>query len=153
MVTQAILDRPALGIAFNGLLLVTAAWLWLRFRPGILIFAATIAGALSCLLWAAAFADAQWWLEPIYLALSSAWWLGLSRALILAGRRRYGILTAALGVAALLDVAVSLTGITGPAYALIGGWKLPLQLVWTVVTAYVAFRESRAPGQVESHAR
>jgi len=95
---------------------------------------ATAAGVLSLTLWAAAVLTG-WWptgLEAGYVALSALWWAGIAAPL----RRthpRLGILTAVLAVAAACDAVV--TGgygqLPGWTFPVLGGAKLPLQLLWT----------------------
>ena len=133
MVAEAITGAPAFGIVFNLLLVITAAGLWLYAGGGRLVAAGTLAGILACLMWAAAFAFGWWQTEAAYIAISALWWLAVGQCLWRSGRRWYGGLTLALGVAALIDAVA--TG-SGSSFAL-AGVKLPLQLLWTAVTAAV----------------
>lgn len=108
--------------------------------------AATAAGVLSLALWATAVLTG-WWpqaLEPSYVALSALWWCGIAGPL----RRvspRLGVLTFVLGVAAACDAVV--TGGYGRlpewTFPVLGGAKLPLQLVWTASAGIVLARANR----------
>jgi hypothetical protein len=149
MVAEAVRDSPPFGVAFNLLLVLTAAWLWQYGGRGHLVSAATAAGIAACLAWAAAFAFGWWNTEPVYIAFSALWWLGLGYGLWRRGQRWYGGLTFALGLAAVGDVLAGVSGLSGAAFALVGGWKLPLQLLWTVVTgAVAAWRQAPATGEL-----
>lgn len=104
---------------------------------------ATAAGVISLLVWALAVLTA-WWppgLEAGYVALSALWWIGIAGPL----RRvspRLGLLTFALGVAAIGDAVV--TGGYGHlpqwTFPVFGGAKLPLQLIWTATVGIVLAR-------------
>lgn len=106
--------------------------------------AATAAGILSLLLWSFA-AIARWWpawLEPTFILLSAAWWLGIGRA-IRQTRPRLGTLTLVLALAAACDAVVTAGEGRLPAWTfpVFGGAKLPLQLVWTISIGVALRRE------------
>ena len=147
-------DRAA-GIAFN-LLLVPAVFAFWRIggRPAIVIAtAAAICGIGSLLMWAGAFAFQAWSLEPIWISLSAVWWIGLGLVLVRSGRL-IGWLTLTLGVAAVLDVSATtiVSTLTLPQawFGLIGGWKLPLQLVWTLAAGVWLTRFALVPARSSS---
>lgn len=130
--------QAPLGAGFNLLLVPLALWLLVTLRPRGRAAAAagTAAGLGSLLLWAGAFVFGWFQLEVVWITLSAAWWLVLAY-LLSRGPRALAILTAVTGLAAALDATV--TGIemvrplTFAQFALVGAWKLPLQLLWTVV--------------------
>lgn len=97
--------------------------------------AATTAGIVSLVLWAFAALSRWWpaWLEPTFLLLSAAWWLGIGPA-IRQTRPRLGTLTLVLALAAACDAVVTAGEGRLPAWTfpVFGGAKLPLQLVWTI---------------------
>lgn len=119
------------------LLLPGAIALWSISRPHSRLLAggALVCGLGSALAWAYGFAFAAWSLEPLWIWLSAAWWIGLGVAIV-RGRHRVGGLTLLVGLAAALDAAdtafVQAFHLPSRFFGLLGGWKLPLQLLWTV---------------------
>lgn len=137
-----------LGTAFNLLLIPAALWLgvtlWRRGRITALV--GSLAGLGSLLLWAGAFTFVWFQLEVLWIALSAAWWLALAQ-LMRRRERRLAILTAVTGLAAVLDATV--TGIESVRqmpfllFVLLGGWKLPLQLIWSAVLGLLLLARGR----------
>jgi hypothetical protein len=142
MVGEAVLEARGsdlhvpLGTAFNLLLIPAALWLGMTLwsRGQITALVGSLAGLGSLLLWAGAFTFGWFQLEVLWIALSAAWWLALAQ-LMRRRERRLAILTAVTGLAAALDATV--TGIESARqmpfllFVLLGGWKLPLQLIWS----------------------
>lgn len=136
----AVEGRPSLRglesgliVALNLLLVPPAlylmTWLWPVNR--ILAPAVGACGIASLLLWAAASVFGLWHLEVVWISLSAIWWIGMGRLMVRV-RRRLGIFTMLLGVAAVLDAIVSaIPGLPFVVFALLGGWKLPLSFAWT----------------------
>jgi hypothetical protein len=147
-------DGPQAAWAWAGTMLLVAATAGVipaalalghavRARAPAAIVLVTAAGVLSLALWAAA-AAFRWWppaLEPGFIALSAVWWLGLGAALW-PERRALAVLTALLGVAAALDATVTAFEPRLPAWAfpVLGGPKLPLQMIWTLTVGVVLVR-------------
>lgn len=126
--------EAGLVVAANLLLVPPALFLiaWLSSLHRALAVAAGACGVPSLLLWAAAPLFNLWRFEWVWIGLSAVWWLGTA-PLLMKVRRRLGILTAIVGVAAALDaVATAIPEIPFPASALVGAWKLPLSLIWIV---------------------
>lgn len=104
-----------------------------RDRPDRAWFGAA-AGTGGLLLWTVvALRDGPWSLEWVWLGLTAVWWLAHGFVLVVE-RRGLGNLTMGLGVAAVLDALVTSLAREIPfwAIALLGAWKLPLELIWTV---------------------
>lgn len=119
-------------VAANLLLVPLALYLvaWLSPLGRALAVAAGTCGVLSLLLWAAAPLLELWRLEAVWIALAAAWWLGTA-PLLMKLRRRLGMMTAIAGVAAVLDLPGTAID-SFPYWALLGAWKLPLSLLWTI---------------------
>ena len=143
------------GIAFNLLVMpaVVAFWSIGGRRAIVIATAAAICGIGSLLMWAGAFAFQAWSLEPIWISLSAAWWIGLGFVLVRSGHL-FGWLTLTVGVAAVLDVSATtiVANLTLPQFwfSLIGGWKLPLQLVWTLAAGVWLTRFALVPARSSS---
>ena len=154
MIGQAVAEargsklQVMLGIAFNLLLIPLVLWLGVTLSPRSLPMAliGSLAGMCSVLLWAGAFVFGWFHLEVVWIVLSAVWWFALAQ-LFRQRERRVAILCAVVGLAATLDAVV--TGIemalSLPFYlfVLIGAWKLPLQLIWTVVIGLVLLARGR----------
>jgi hypothetical protein len=140
--------QAPLGTAFNLLLIPVALWLgvtlWPRGRITALV--GSLAGLGSLLLWAGAFTFGWFQLEVLWIALSAAWWLALAQ-LMRQRERRLAILTAVTGLAAVLDATVtgieSVRPIPFLLFVLLGGWKLPLQLIWSAVLGLLLLARGR----------
>lgn len=120
-----------------------ASWAGPR-RP--LVVVATVCGAAAILLWATAGFFVPWSWEWVWIALSAAWWLLLARPLR-ALRPRLGVFTLIVGIAAALDAFATLAESKLPplAFGVLGGWKIPLALVWQVWVGVAALREPPRP--------
>jgi hypothetical protein len=137
-----------LGAAFNLLLIPPALWLWVTLWPRgrITALVGSLAGLGSLLLWAGAFVFGWFQLEVVWIALSAAWWLALAQ-LMRRRERRLAILTAVTGLAAVLDA--TMTGLASVLplpfllFALLGGWKLPLQLIWSAALGLLLLSRGR----------
>lgn len=116
--------------AWNLLIIPSALYTGrLMARRGVYLAAAsTVAGTVASLLWA--FNHQVPRLEPWWIGLAAAWWLGLGW-LLRADRRRLGTFTLVLGVAAGVDLVLTVLDAPMPIYAL-GGFKIPLTTVWTL---------------------
>jgi hypothetical protein len=116
--------------AWNLLIIPCALYLgFLVARRGALLAAAsTAAGIAASLLWAVAYRVPG--LEPWWIGLAIAWWLGLGW-LLLRTDRRLGIFTLVLGAAAGVDLVLTVLDAPMPIYAL-GGFKILLTNVWTL---------------------
>ncbi|MHB8605914.1 MAG: hypothetical protein ACYDCK_11735 [Thermoplasmatota archaeon] len=126
---------PPLRAAGLLLFAVVAAHLARRsaWRDPPLAIGATACGIASCFLWAGAGVFVPWSWEPVWLALSAVWWLGIGR--VLRGESsRLGNATMVVGAAAALDVVATLFDARLPSAAslLLGLWKLPLSILWGV---------------------
>lgn len=124
-------ENPEWAItAWNLLIIPTALYLGARVasRRSVAAAASTAAGIIASLLWAFAYQSPT--LEPWWIGLAAAWWLGLGW-LLAPERRALGRFTLLLGVAAAMDFLVTALNAPWPIYAL-GAFKLPLTLVWTV---------------------
>lgn len=141
-----ILRQPDWAItAWNLLIIPTTLYLGVRLRRRGPILAAISAGAgiAASLLWATGYRDPG--LEPWWIGLAAAWWLGIGR-LLLAEHRATGILTLALGVATAVDFVVTLLDFELPLLAL-GGLKLPLSTLWSLWIGVVLVRGPASLGQ------
>ena len=98
-------------------------------RRGVVLAAiSTAAGVAASLLWATNHQVPR--LEPWWIGLAAVWWLGLGW-LIRLDRRRLGIFTLLLGVAAAVDFVLTVLDAPMPIYAL-GGFKIPFTMIWSV---------------------
>jgi hypothetical protein len=122
----------ALTAAWNLLLLPAAAvlWWWLRPRSPLLIDSASAAGVAATLLWAAATVTGWWRLEPVWIALAMAWWFVVGWFMRRAWKW-FGWATLILGVAAALDLAVTLLETANTDWFFLGAVKLPLSMLWS----------------------
>lgn len=131
-------------VAQNLLLIPPAVYLAARLAAvnRLAAWTAGACGVASLLLWAAAPIFVLWSLEHVWIALSAAWWLATGWLLVCV-RRRFGIFTVVLGVAAALDAAVTAApGLPFLAFAAPGAWKLPLSLVWVIWLTIELLRRS-----------
>lgn len=134
----------SLFIAGQSLLLIpVAGYLWHRLRPvGARVAAvAGVAGIAALLLWGSAPFTGAWALEPVWIALQALWWIGMG-LLLRRFRRAWGTFTVVVGVAAVLDAAVTALEDHMPfvAFAILGGPKIPLSLVWMISTGLTVVR-------------
>jgi hypothetical protein len=131
-------ERPLIA-AWNLLLIPVAVVLlgWLAPRAPIIVGAASAAGLASLLLWAA---SAIWpgleLPELGWIGASAVWWVAIGMVLR-TQRNLLGLLTMAVGIASIGDFLVTLPESAGSplpsvAFMLIGGWKLPLAVVWSI---------------------
>jgi hypothetical protein len=136
------------GIAFNLLLIPLVLWLGVTLSPRnrAVALIGALAGMGSLLLWAAAFMFGWFHLEVVWIVLSAVWWFALAQ-LLRQRERRLAIVSAVVGLAATLDAVVTgtETALSLPFYvfALVGGWKLPLQVIWTVVVGALLLARGR----------
>jgi hypothetical protein len=114
--------------AWNLLIIPTALYLgWaVASRRPMLAAVSGAAGVTASVLWAFSYRSPG--LEPWWIGLAAAWWVGLGWLLV-AQRRRFGWFTIILGIAAAVDFVVTLLNLPFPVYAL-GGFKIPLANVW-----------------------
>ncbi len=101
--------------------------------------ASTAAGVAASLLWAFAYGSPG--LEPWWIGLAAAWWLGLGWLLV-PKRRALGRFTLLLGVAAAIDFVLTALNAPMPIYA-IGGLKIPMTIVWSLWAGLSLVREPR----------
>jgi hypothetical protein len=125
--------------AWNLLIIPAALWLGFRTAPRgrVLAAAATAAGVAASVLWALVYHEPQ--LEPWWIGLAAAWWLGLGW-LLRADRRRLAAFTLLLGVAAAVDFVLTVLNASAPIYAL-GGFKIPFAIVWTFWFGWTLVRD------------
>ena len=116
-------------VAWNLLIIPSALYTGvLVARWGIVLATASTAGGVAAsLLWASSHEVPR--LEPWWIGLATVWWLGLGW-LLRVYRRRLGIFTFVLGVAAGIDLVLTLLDAPMPIYAL-GGFKIPLTTIWS----------------------
>ena len=127
--------------AWNLLIIPTAIYLGVRLAAhGALISAASAAaGVAASLLWA--FANDVPRLEPWWIGLAAAWWLGVGW-LLRTERRALGLFTLLLGVAAAVDFVLTALNAPMPIYAL-GGFKIPFTIVWSLWLGVALLRDPR----------
>ncbi len=115
--------------AWNLLIIPTALYLGASVAPHrpLAAVAVTAAGIVASLMWAFAYRSAS--LEPLWIGLAAAWWLGLG-SLLVPSLRFLGGFTLVLGVAAALDLVVTALDVPWPLLAL-GALKGPLTIGWT----------------------
>jgi hypothetical protein len=116
--------------AWNLLIIPAAIYLGAKVasRRPLLAAASTAAGVIASLLWAFAYASRA--LEPWWIGLAAAWWLGLGWVLR-GDHRSLARFTLLLGVATLLDLVVTALDAPMPLW-LLGAFKLPLTVAWTL---------------------
>jgi hypothetical protein len=139
--------------AWNLLIIPTALYLGARLAAhGALVSAASAAaGVAASLLWA--FAHDVPRLEPWWIGLAAAWWLGLGW-LLRRKRRALGLFTLLLGVSAAVDFILTALNAPMPIYAL-GGFKIPLTIAWSLWLGVALTRGQRLgapPGRVRRDA-
>ena len=112
-------------------LLIIPAFLWLGVRTArhgrLLALASSTAGVAASLLWAFVYHEQS--LEPWWIGLAAASWLGFGW-LLRRDRPRLARFTIVLGVAAAVDFVLTALNAPLPLYAL-GGFKLPFTMIWT----------------------
>lgn len=121
--------RSAWIVAWNLLIIPAALYTGVLVgRRGMLLAAiSTVAGVAASILWASNHQVPG--LEPWWIGLAAVWWLGLGW-LLRRGRRGLGLFTLSLGVAAAVDLVLTVLDAPMPIYAL-GGFKIPLTIAWT----------------------
>lgn len=125
--------------AWNLLIVPAALWLGVRTAPrdrGLAV-ASAAAGVAASVLWALASHEPQ--LEVWWIGLAAAWWLSLGW-LLRTDRPRLAAFTMLLGVATVVDFVVTSLDAAGPFMAL-GGFKIPLAVVWTLWVGWTLVRE------------
>lgn len=127
--------------AWNLLIIPTALYLGARLAAhGPLVsVASTAAGVAASLLWA--FAHDMPGVEPWWIGLAAAWWLGLGW-LLRTERRALGLFTIVLGVSAAIDFVLTALNAPMPIYAL-GGFKIPLSIAWSLWLGIALLRDQR----------
>lgn len=136
--------------AWNLLIIPTAIYLGARLAShGAPVSAASAAaGVAASLLWA--FAHDVPRLEPWWIGLAAAWWLGVGW-LLRTERRMLGLFTLVLGVSAAVDFVLTALNAPMPIYAL-GGFKIPLTIVWSLWLGLALLRDPRlAAAQASDH--
>ena len=127
--------------AWNLLIIPTALYLGARLAAhGALIsVASAAAGVAASLLWA--FAHDVPTLEPWWIGLAAAWWLGVGW-LLRTERRTLGLFTLLLGASAAVDFVLTALDAPMPIYAL-GGFKIPLTIAWSLWLGVALLRDPR----------
>lgn len=127
--------------AWNLLIIPVAIYLGAKlvWRGPIVAAASTAAGVTASLLWAFAYASPT--LEPWWIGLAAAWWLGLGW-LLRSDHRALGRFTPLLGVATLFDLVVTGLNVSMPLY-LLGAFKLPLTVAWSFWVGLTLIRDPR----------
>jgi hypothetical protein len=130
--------------AWNLLIIPTAIYLGARlaWRGPIVAAASTAAGVAASLLWAFAYDSST--LEPWWIGLAAAWWLGLGW-LMRSEHRALARLTLLLGVATVFDFVVTALNAPMPIYVL-GAFKLPLTVAWSLSVGITLLRTPNRPG-------
>jgi hypothetical protein len=115
--------------AWNMLVIPAAVYMGadLAWRQPIVAAASTAAGVIASLLWAFAYASRT--LEPWWIGLAAAWWLGLGW-LLRRDHRALARFTLLLSVATLFDLVVTALDAPMTLYW-VGAFKLPLTVAWT----------------------
>jgi hypothetical protein len=126
--------------AWNLLIIPAAVWLGIRTaaRGPLLAVASSAAGVTAALLWALVYHEPP--LEAWWIGLAAAWWLGLGW-LLRADRKPLAAFTLLLGVAAAVDVVLTVLNVPAPTYAL-GGFKIPFTIVWTFWVGWALVRDT-----------
>jgi hypothetical protein len=146
-------SEAALVGAWNVLQLpvAVALWAWLGPRSREVVNIATACGVGSLILWAAsAITPSLAPLEAVWIGLSAVWYVGIGTA-ARTERRFLGALTLVVGLAAIGDAIVTVPEMLGNPlpdvlFMALGGWKIPLALVWSlVVGAELAIRPPARP--------
>lgn len=116
--------------AWNLLIIPAAIYLGARvaWRGPLVGAVSTTAGVIASLLWAFAYASRT--LEPWWIALAAAWWLGLAW-LLRGDHRSLARFTLLLGLATVFDLVVTALDAPMPLW-LLGAFKLPLTVAWTL---------------------
>jgi hypothetical protein len=127
--------------AWNLLIIPTALYLGGRAASGGPLVSAVsmAAGVAASLLWAFAYDSPA--LEPWWIGLAAAWWLGVGW-LLRRERRAFGRFTWLLSLAATIDFVLTALNAPMPIYAL-GGFKIPLTIVWTFWIGLTLVRDPR----------
>jgi len=127
--------------AWNLLIIPTALHLGGRVASaGPLLSAVSMAaGVAASLLWAFAYDSPA--LEPWWIGLAAAWWLGVGW-LVRTERRALGRFTLLLSLATTIDFVLTAVNAPMPIYAL-GGFKIPLTIVWTFWIGLTLVRDPR----------
>jgi hypothetical protein len=127
--------------AWNLLIIPTALYLGagVASRGPIVSAAFTAAGVTASLLWAFSYRLPA--VEPWWIGLAAVWWLGLGW-LLAPERRALGRFTLLLGVAAAVDFVLTALNAPMPIYAL-GGFKIPLTMVWSFWVGLGLVRDPR----------
>ena len=133
--------RDACITAWNILIIPTAIYLGVRLAAhGALVSAASAAaGVAASLLWA--FAHDVPGLEPWWIGLAAAWWVGVGW-LLRTERRTLGLFTLLLGVSAAVDFVLTALNAPMPIYAF-GGFKIPFTIVWSLWLGVALLRDPR----------
>lgn len=107
---------------------------------GLIVSASSTAAAVTAsVLWAFGYRSPS--LEPWWIGLAAAWWLGLGW-LLRTERRALARFTLLLGLATAIDLVVTALNVPWPIYAL-GGFKGPLTIVWTFWVGLALVRDPR----------
>jgi hypothetical protein len=138
-------ERDGAITAWNLLIIPAAMYLGgaLALRRPIAAAASTAAGVTASLLWAFAYRSPA--LESWWIGLAAAWWLGTGW-LLLREHRALGRFTLLLGVAAIIDLLVTVLNAPMPLYVF-GAFKLPLTTAWTFWVGLTLVREPRRGAQ------
>ena len=142
--------RDACITAWNLLIIPTALHLGARLgaHGALISLASAAAGVAASLLWA--FAHDVPRLEPWWIGLAAAWWLGAGW-LLRAERRALGLFTLVLGISAAVDFVLTAINAPMPIYAL-GGFKIPLTIVWSLWIGVALLRDPQlGAGQAQDH--
>jgi|SRR5687767_12792127 len=127
--------------AWNILIIPTALSLGVRLAAhGALVSAASAAAGVAAS-WLWAFGHDVPELEPWWIGLAAAWWLGLGWQLR-TERPTLGLFTVLLGVSATVDFILTALNAPTPIYAL-GGFKIPLTIVWSLWLGVALLRYPR----------
>lgn len=140
---------PYLLAAQSAFLIPVAGYLWRCLEPvhRPVATVSAVAGIASLLLWATAPVSGAWNLEAAWIGLSAVWWLGTG-ILLRRFRPGWGTFTIVVGVAAALDAVVTAFEDTIPfvIFAVLGGPKLPLSLVWMIWSGVTLLRRPELRG-------
>jgi hypothetical protein len=128
-------------MAWNLLIIPTTLYLGGRMasRGRVLAAASMAAGVAAALLWAIAYDSPG--LEPWWIGLAAGWWVGVGW-LLRTANRPLARLTLLLGLATTVDFVLTALNVPWPIYAL-GGFKIPLTIVWTFWIGFSIVRDPR----------